>query len=180
MRASLLSVNPSLLTGDLPKLDYDTFGAVFLTHGFPMNSINVISDRYYDMYQDELAKGHTISSPALTREVIMAAMRLLDPRANHSDILIRDPRNSDFRRWNDRLFVMHNDPFTTLRQPRYSRHLSANTRRELSGDTLSSSEANHCINAVDALAAADSGNGSNYLTNDAIDNSGADYSYSYD
>lgn len=149
-RNSLLSVNPALLTGDLPRASYDDFGAIFLLHGFPIGSVNVISRDDLPQLEDELAKGHPLTSPYLTRKIISTAMQLIDPRAAHDAILIKKDRT--FVPWTETAFVLDKAPLAKLRKHKYSRHLSARMKRALEDDAMSASEANHCLNAIKAVS----------------------------
>lgn len=149
-RNSLLAVNPSLLTGDLPKASYDDFGAVFLAHGFPVGSVNVIAKEDLDQLDQEISQGHPLTSPYLTKRIISTAMRLIDPRASHSGIMVK--KNGSFVEWTDTAFLLDKSPLSKLSQPKYKRHLSARMKQALEDDAMSSSEANHCLNAIKSVA----------------------------
>lgn len=147
---SLLKVNPAMLTGDLPRAAYDDFGAIFLVHGFPVDSVTVIDKNDLPHLESEIAGGHPLTSPYLTKRILVAALALLDPRANHSNLLIKT--SSGFKPWTSTTFVLDPAALSIISQPQYSRHLSRRMRADLQQGVVSTGEANHCINAIRAMS----------------------------
>lgn len=151
---ALLTVNPAMLTGDLPRASYDDFGAVFMLHGLPLSSINVIYTSDIPQLMKEMEQGHKLTSPYLTKKVISATLRLLDPRADHSGISVKVKGN--FKPWGDNTFILDMRALRKIKKKGVYRHLPARFRSDIDADVVSNSEANHALNAVKFVAGDDS------------------------
>lgn len=151
---ALLSVNPAMLTGDLPRASYDDFGAVFLLHGFPISSVNVAYTSDLSQLEKESGQGHALTSPYLTKRVIEATMRLLDPRADHSNISVKV--KGGFKPWTDNAFILDPKAIYKIKKKGIYRHLPVRFRKDIDADLASNSEANHALNAVRFAAGDDS------------------------
>jgi len=92
---SLMKVNP-LMTGDIPEdaLEGDSFndyfGSNFILHGFPVDHIRVIFTSDIPQLDAEIAMGHLLTSPNLTRSIITAAMSITDHLPVSESISIKD------------------------------------------------------------------------------------------
>lgn len=118
---SLMKVNP-LLSGDIPEeslqgdafMDY--FGSNFLLHGFPLESVRVIYARDLPVLEAELAQGHSLASPALTRSILSAAIDLTGHRSLVDSYMVKD-RRGNWRLVKDNKAFSHPAP-STVKMPR--------------------------------------------------------------
>lgn len=150
MRSALLSVNPGFLSGDMPNMSYDSFGATFITHGFPISSVSVIYSGDIPLLNEEKSLGMKITSPYLTRRIIEAALKVTDPRNSNDEIMVRDSNGS---------FI----PFTSIPQllspgvvekamtPRYLRHMPRALQAEARAGIADKNALASSANAIDKI-----------------------------
>lgn len=94
---AILRINPSFTSGDFPQSSYPDFGAVFLLHGLPIDSIKFTPTSLVSRLNDEKARGFTVTSPSLTKDILGGLLEATGYGSNVPVLSVRADKSSEWK-----------------------------------------------------------------------------------